>query len=315
LISAIPVIDLSAFLAGDEAGTAGAVEEVGAAAESVGFFIIVGHGVPETLVDTLASLSRAFFNLPADSKRRTAAAGPHLGGLTYFPLSEEALSLGIGLETAGDLKETLDFGPAWCGDLWPGQPVGLREAWHDYYRTMSDLAGSLRRLFALAIGLPEMFFEEMFVDHLSTVRVLNYPDQREEPCPGQLRAGVHTDYGFLTILRAGDSPGGLQVQDLSRQWVDVPNIFGSFVINIADALQRWTNGRFRSTPHRVVNPPRDASGSTRRQSIAFFHNPARTAVIVCLEPFRAGAKSLPEPITYGDYADLKYRTTHRVKGS
>jgi len=105
------------------------------------------------------------------------------------------------------------------------------------------------------------------------------------------------------------------VQDLSRQWVDVPNIFGSFVINIADALQRWTNGRFRSTPHRVVNPPRDASGSTRRQSIAFFHNPARTAVIVCLEPFRAGAKSLPEPITYGDYADLKYRTTHRVKGS
>ena len=116
---------------------------------------------------------------------------------------------------------------------------------------------------------------------------------------------------MLTILRTEDAPGGLQVRTRTGRWIDVPHIPGSFVINIGDAMMRWTNDRWISTQHRVVNPPVNAGQPARRQSIAYFHNPARDTVFECLPPFReTGAPPRYSPISYGEYARLRYLQAH-----
>ena len=109
-----------------------------------------------------------------------------------------------------------------------------------------------------------------------------YPEQKIAPLPGQLRAAAHTDYGTVTILKPGDTVGGLQVADSDGNWHDVPMIPGSFVINQGDLMARWTNDRWLSTLHRVANPPEEAKGGSRRLSIVFFHHPNYDATVSCL---------------------------------
>ena len=198
---------------------------------------------------------RAFFDLPVEEKNAIGETGQVMSGLMHFPLGKEALAATLGNEAIGDLKETLDFGPGFWGDGWPANPPDLEPAWRAYYRAMSELAATLRRIFAAAIGLEADYFEDKFQGHLSSLRVVDYPEQAAPPAPGQLRAGVHSDYGVLTILRTEDAPGGLQVCTRAGRWTDVPHIAGSFVVNIGDAMMRWTKDRWVSTPHRVVNPP------------------------------------------------------------
>ena len=101
------------------------------------------------------------------------------------------------------------------------------------------------------------------------------------------------------------------MQNRAGDWLDVPAVPGAFVVNIGDAMMRWTNDRWISTPHRVVNPPPDAQGSTRRQSIAFFNNPNFDAVIECLSAFRSpDTPPKYRPVTYGDYAEERYKQAH-----
>jgi isopenicillin N synthase-like dioxygenase len=150
-----------------------------------------------------------------------------------------------------------------------------------YFAAVSDLGERLRRLFALALGLAEDWFEDAFRGHSSSMRVINYPAPEAAAEPDQLRAGAHTDYGCMTILRTEDAPGGLQVQTRAGEWVDVHAVPGSFVVNLGDMMARWTNDRWPATLHRVAVPPADAAGS-RRQTIVFFHDPRADALIECL---------------------------------
>ncbi len=309
--SPVPIIDIAPFTAEQTAGQEGVVDEVQAACEDIGFFVITGHGVPEALVARIYDASRAFFDLPAEEKSAVGETGSVMGGLMHFPLGKEALAATLGNEAIGDLKETLDFGPGFWGDGWPANPPDLEPAWQAYYEAMSELAATLRNIFAAAIGLEADYFDDKFQGHLSSLRVIDYPEQSTPPAPGQLRAGAHSDYGVLTILRTEDAPGGLQVCTRAGHWTDVPHILGSFVVNIGDAMMRWTNDCWVSTRHRVVNPPTDPGQSTRRQSIAYFHNLPRDTVIECLPPFReAGTPPKYPAITYGEYAELRYRQAH-----
>jgi isopenicillin N synthase-like dioxygenase len=311
----IPVVDLTPLLKGGAGGGGQVVDTIKQACEEIGFFIITGHGVSIDLINRMYDTSRAFFDLPSAEKSKVNKAGEMPGGLMFFPMKSESLAASRGVKTPGDIKETLDYGPGFYGDEWPDKPPGLEEVWLEYYQTMGKLAGQLRRIFALAIGLPETYFADKFDSHHSSLRVLNYPEQKEGPLSGQLRAGAHSDYGILTILRSEASAGGLQAQNRSGEWVTVPTIPDSFVVNIGDAMMRWTNGGWISTLHRVVNPPADARRGSRRQSIAFFHNPNKDAVIECLDAF-CSPDNPPkyEPLTYGEYAELKYRQAHGEKG-
>src|SRR5438105_10719903 len=110
------------------------------------------------------------------------------------------------------MKESLDWAPADPGYGWPERPPGIEAACRQYFAALSDLGARLRRHFAAALDLPGGWFDEAFRDHSSSLRLVNYPDPGEHIAPGQLRAGAHTDYGCMTILRTEDAPGGLQVR-------------------------------------------------------------------------------------------------------
>ena len=307
----IPVIDIAPFETRDAAARDLVARKVRSACEDTGFFLIAGHGFSPALLARIATASRLFFDQPLEEKRKVGESGPVPGGLMYFGHGAEALGATLGAEPIGDIKETLDFGPGFHGDVWPGEPEDLEPAWRACYAAMSDLARTLRHIFAHALDLDADDFDELFEGHLSSLRVIDYPEQTSPPRPGQLRAGAHSDYGVLTVLATDDAPGGLEVLMRDGSWCGVPHVPGAFVVNIGDAMMRWTDDHWVSTQHRVVNPPPESTGPTRRQSIAYFHNLPRDTTIECLAPFReAGRRPKYPPITYGEYATLRYRQAH-----
>jgi isopenicillin N synthase-like dioxygenase len=318
----IPVIDIAPYFSGRQADRLAVAEQIGQACRDVGFYIIVGHGVPEELVAAVDSNARAFFDLPLDGKMKVHA-GNAAGTCGYAAVGERSFAYTRGEKSPPDLHESfqvskLDADP---GDpyfqtpiakklvppnQWPdGQPQ-LRSVLTDYYRRMAILARDLLRLSALALDLPETWFDDKIDHHISRLSLKLYPQQKVKPLPGQLRAGAHTDYGTVTILRAGDAVGGLQVADARGNWHDMPIIAHSFIINQGDMMARWTNHHWLSTLHRVVNPPEEAMGGNRRLSIVFFHTPNYDTLVECL-PTCVGPGDSPkyQPVSVADYYALK----------
>ena len=321
MTSSIPVIDLSDALAGATAAKQSAAREIDRACREIGFFTITGHGVPVAALDALREKAHRFFALPLAEKRRAIhpVAGTPRG---YRALGIEALSYGNAIETPPDLKEYYHFGrERWPDEpyftsaegqryfiknLWPETPQGFREAADRYYQEMERLVLWLMRLAALGLGVEEDFFDDKIDRHITAMRLNFYPEQTEAPKPGQLRAGEHTDYGAFTILNGENVAGGLQVKTRSGQWLDIETDPRHFVVNIGDLLMRWTNDRWVSNTHRVINPPREVAGAAKRLSIAFFHHPNYDAEIECIAP--PGEAKYP-PVGSGEYRDLKYRQT------
>ena len=303
----VPLIDLS---------QTGAAAAVGAACERIGFLIVRSHGVDPAVIAAASTTARAFFDRPLEEKLGYRPTPGVMRG--YARMGGESVSYSMGAKAPPDLNESFAIGPLdsptdpyftgpaagthFAPNIWPTEPRDLRPAWSAYYRAMQGLAAELMRLFALALGLDERFFDDKIDRHISRLRVRNYPDQPTPALPGQLRAGAHTDHGSLTILCTADRPGGLQVRDAAGAWHDVPSIPGTFVVNIGDLMARWTNDRWVSTVHRVVNPPPDRAADSRRQSLVFFHNPNYDAEIVCLPTCLApGAVPKYAPTTSGEH--------------
>jgi isopenicillin N synthase-like dioxygenase len=287
--------------------------------------VISGHGVDPALIEATRRTGAAFFDLPLAEKMRVARPAP---GVTRGYIGLEAESVARARDpsaVAGDLNESLMIGPVdlpdpeyafapaagahFAPNLWPERPGELRPVWTAYYRAMSGLAVTLMRLFALALGLPEGFFDLKIDRHISRLRVRNYPAPVVPPVPGQLRAGAHSDYGSLTILCTEDRPGGLEVFNSAGEWVPVPILPGTFVVNIGDLMARWTNDAWVSTLHRVVNPPDGAGAESRRQSLVFFHNPNYDAVVECLG---AGQVAKYPPTTSGEHLRRLFTATQNV---
>jgi len=311
----VPTIDLR----GDTGSVAAAI---GAAARDVGFFQVVGHGVDQRVIDAAWSTARAFFDLPLADKLAAARVQPS-DAYGYVPMAAEALARSMDGADAADQKETFNIGPvdalgrpphddgeAWAfgATPWPPALPALRPAWSAYFHEMLALAGRLMSLFATALGLPPDHFAASIDESPSALRALNYPAQEVPPPAGSIRAGAHTDYGTLTILRQDDAPGGLEVHDhRSGGWVPVPANPDAFVVNLGDLLQRWTNDRWRSTLHRVVNPPAGAGPASRRQSMAFFHNANYHCVVECLPGCVApGEQPRHAPVLAGPHLMAKY---------
>ncbi|HEV8440459.1 MAG TPA: 2-oxoglutarate and iron-dependent oxygenase domain-containing protein [Methylomirabilota bacterium] len=320
--TAVPVIDIAPFVAGSPAQQATVAQSVGRACADIGFFSIVGHGVPAALVARMHDVSRAFFDLPLADKLAVRRPRPEQSR-GYIGVGDEHLAHSLDNASATDLKEFFAIGPvdvpdteyhrrpgaypSFAPNIWPERPAAFRDTWTGYYRAMERLAATIMRLFAVALELPEGFFGKSTDRHISGLRVLNYPEQPAPPLPGQLRAGPHTDYGAVTILESPHAPGGLQVLNRRREWIDVVTVPGAFVLNIGDLMMRWTNDRWISTLHRVVNPPPESAPGSRRQSIVFFHQPNYDAVIECL-PGCCGPDNPPryEPVTSGAHRLQKF---------
>jgi isopenicillin N synthase-like dioxygenase len=208
----LPVVDLE---------SPPVVEDVRHACEEIGFLVIAGHGVDPELVGQVGSLSREFFDLPTEEKLRFRDGDLHPDRPVYRPMRSESLGATSGAERHADLKESLDYGPTLPGAGWPEQPPGLERALQAYLAAMNDLGARLRGVFARALGRDADFFEALFDDRASSLRIINYPEVEKRPDDGQLRAGAHRDYGFLTILRGENVAGGLEVQTHGGDWVPV----------------------------------------------------------------------------------------------
>lgn len=261
--------------------------EVDRACVDTGFFLVAGHDIPAELVAEMHRVSSEFFDQPESYKACYAREGTSRG---YVPFETESLAATVSDETVSahrDLKEAfavgrqeLTYGPAPTGSVpvsWPDRPVEFRDVWQRYYLSVHTLSERLMGVFASALGIPTSFFGGMMARSVDFLRAIGYPALAEPPPPHRLRAGAHTDFGALTVL-CTDTAEGLQVRMPAGDWVDVPYMPGTFVVNIGDMMAHWTNYRWRSTAHRVVVPdlPRPIG---RRQSIVFFHNPNLDAVV------------------------------------
>jgi isopenicillin N synthase-like dioxygenase len=294
----VPIIDIAPFRHGTDADKRTVAKAVDQACRDIGFLVIQGHGVSKALMDDMQRVSRDFFDLDLREKQKVARPANDVAR-GYIGMDEESLARSRDPQAYGsDLNESLMIGPVdavpvdyamapeagkhFAPNLWPEGPAQLQTIWTDYYRAMGELAQTLMRIFAMALGLPETHFDGAINRHISRLRVRNYPAQLTPPMPGQIRAGAHSDYGSLTILATEDKPGGLQVCNAAGQWVDVPVAPDCFIINIGDLMALWTNDTWVSTLHRVVNPPTGAGAGSRRQSLVFFHNPNYDANITSL---------------------------------
>lgn len=310
--AAVPIIDIAGWNEGGAEKQAIA-QAFGVALGRTGFAAIVGHGVPESRVAETYRTVKEFFALPVGVKMRAAPPEP-AKTRGYLAVGVESVAATLDDERPADLCEALVFRsilreaktPGGVGNIYPEQPSTLRRQVHDYFWVLRDLATRLNRIAAVALDLPEEFFNPYYADPGLVMRFVNYPDQPQEPLPGQLRYGAHHDYGGLTLLRQDDAPGGLQIYHATGAWRDVPPVAGSFIINVGDLMSRWTNGRWRSTLHRVINPPRDLTGSTQRLSMVMFTAPSDDAEIVCL-PSCCDAAHPPKygPVRAGAYIQGK----------
>jgi isopenicillin N synthase-like dioxygenase len=210
-------------------------------------------------------------------------------------------------ELAGPVPDGAD--PSlYAPNRWPDLP-GFRDAYLAYFAAGERLALDIMALFALALDLPEDWFEPKFDQHMTSLAANFYP-AATEPASHALRKGEHTDWGTLTILHKDSSAAGLEVLDRSGHWREVPAVAGSLVINLGDLMAMWTNDRWASTIHRVVYPA-GSRALAERYSVAFFHQPSRDALIECI-PSCTGPGNPPRhrPVRFGDYLSGKARRAY-----
>jgi isopenicillin N synthase-like dioxygenase len=294
----IRVVDLSGWWDGSPDARRAIAEHMDAAGQSLGFAQIVGHRVSPAVIDAMRNATAEFFALPFTDKLavRPPSADVNRG---YAARGTESLTYSLGVERPPDLFEAFNIGPdsvdeadpaiaaerhrIFAPNLWPTQVPALRRALTDYFDEVADLARTLTDVFAAALGMPEGWFRQFTTHSTDTVRVNHYERHAGDrpPSEQQMRMGAHTDYGIVTVLYADPVPG-LQVLQHDGVWLDVQPDPGAFLINLGDLTAQWTNDRWRSTLHRVVPPPGDATGAALRRSVAFFHDGNYDALIECL---------------------------------
>jgi isopenicillin N synthase-like dioxygenase len=330
----LPIIDISAFL--DPESTKKAkqttAKAINAACVNYGFFYLTGHGIPTSKLDEIISLARDFFALPLEEKnkiKRFDAGSPEEGdgARGYQGLGENVTG---GLQ---DMQEAIDWYRDWPeekrepGDggpgsvkslqgvnLWPEQPKELKSVYQDYVEQVKKLGEALVHAMgvALDLGPPSKSAdrstedEEMFVRNCDesfwVMRMIGYPPLTTPHTPGtdidQFSCGAHTDYGCVTLLLTDPTPGALQVQLKDGTWLNADPIPGAFVVNIGDMIERWTNGLWKSTMHRVIH-----RGQKYRISVPFFYEPNFDAMVRPLEKCvkETGGKPIHQGSTYGEH--------------
>ena len=278
----------------------------------IGFLLIENHGVPDNVIESQWTAVNQFFSQKTEDKKKASAPYP---GYPYGWIgpNKEALAASKGDKTPPDLKESFNGGPikipskkikddrayefCYQPTIWP-EINGFQKAWTDYYIEMEKLAIKIMSAFAEALSLEPNFFKNYIETPISALRALHYPKTTIVPEEGQQRAGAHTDYGSLTILLPQPDTSGLQLQ-IKNQWIDVPAIKGTFVINIGDLMELWTGRRWKSTLHRVIAKP----NQPERKSLAFFHQPNWEAKIYPI------GENKKEPVISGPYLMEKFLST------
>ena len=291
----VPLIDLQPQFDNPSA-EAEIAEQISHACESSGFFAVRRHGIPEKIIEDCWQASHEFFTLSEEEKLKVKMpfAGYPYG---FAAMEAETLSLSRGEQAPPDLKENFSAGPntsppagisaeealfVFAENQWPQNPAKFQQTWEICYEAMSLLSMRLMKLFALALKLPQNYFADFLRQPISALRANHYPALHKAPLPGQLRAGAHSDYGSLTLLFQQEGLSGLEILNRQKEWVPVTPCKPDIIVNLGDLMERWTNGRWVSTLHRVVSPDSKKASSHSRMSLAFFQQPDWDARIECL---------------------------------
>jgi isopenicillin N synthase-like dioxygenase len=333
-MTSIPTIDLAPFATGNRLPSPDATRiaaAIDAALRELGFLLVTGHGVDAAVKAAFFDRMRAFFALPLADKEALAIGNSpcHRG---YVGFGRETLegALGgdedaIGTGLAGDLKETLDTGAEHALDhpeVLAGTPLhgpnqlpdlpGFREAWTAYRVAAAEAVLRVQRGLAMALGLVPEFFEDEETcpgETMLHLRLVHYPPMdRLTPAAGQLGCGVHTDYGTVTVL-ADDGVGGLQVRQRNGAWTDVVIPDEQLVVNLGDLMAIWTNDRWVSNPHRVVNPP----GVDRYSAVLFVTPPFHLRIETLPTCLAAGESPRHRPLVAGPYLLSRFDGTHAYR--
>jgi len=306
----IPTVDMARFRSGSEEERTSFIKDLGKAYEEVGFVAVVNHGVDEGEVSRFYDLVQAFFALPEEVKRRYEIPGL-FGQRGYTSFGREHAKG----SDAPDLKEFYQIGQTVAPDdelrlEYPDNvPVKelpeFLETGVRLFKSFEESGSRLLQAIALFLGLGEHYFDPWVERGNSILRAIHYPPITAEP-KSAIRAEQHEDINLITLL-VGASAEGLQVQTLDGKWVDVMAPEGYIVVNVGDMLQRLTNGRLRSTTHRVVNPPRER-WHTHRYSIPFFLHPRSDMPLNVLDSCVSDERPPAfEDITAGAYLDERLR--------
>ena len=271
------------------------------AATEIGFLYVKNHGIHPSVMAAAFDASARFFSLPIEAKARVARNGgsnargwegleeePQTGDSASAPDHKESWNISL---RGNPLKRPVNKWPAELADR------EFREPMMTYFLAIANVADYLLHVFARSLDLDAEYFDPMFVDGVNSLRCLRYPPHPENPKFNQLGAGAHTDAPVLTLL-AQDDAGGLEVQNTKGEWLRADVIPGTLVVNLGDCAMRWTNGKYRSTYHRVKN----AASDRFRYSMAFFYAPANETVIECLPGcLEPGQTPRFDPVAAGEY--------------
>lgn len=302
----IPSVDLNDFVHGNAEQKKKFVAALGRAYEDIGFVAVKNHLIAGETVDKLYREVKAFFELPEETKKKyeiIELAGQR--GYTSFGREHAKGS------NAGDLKEFWHFGQ----EVTDGDPIkaeypaniftdelpGFNEVGIQAYRDLENTGRYMLRAIAIHLGLDEFYFDDKIKNGNSILRPIHYPPITSEP-KSAVRAGQHEDINLITLL-IGASADGLEVLNKKNEWVAVTALPDHIVVNVGDMLQRLTNGKLKSTTHRVVNPPRE-KWSSSRFSIPFFLHPRSEMRLDCLPScVPAGEQTQWAPISAGEFLD------------
>lgn len=302
----IPVLDLSAFLAGEDGALDALAAELRAACTEVGFFYIKGHGIDDELIAATFEQSKRFHALPLETKLELPQDANNIG---YLPMNasiqrhstvhkatrpNQNASFFVSHDRAPDHPDVLANKPYRGANQWPDDMPGFRDAVMAYFNALDQLGNSLLPVYATALDLPADYFAAHFANEgHQSLRMLHYPPTAQTG--NDFGTSPHTDNTFMTILARMDVPG-LAIRLPSGEWVSPPLIPGTFLVNIGNILRRMTNDTFLSTPHGVV-----VEGDADRYSLAYFHSPNPYTTIEVL-PTCISDDQPPkyEPVLYAD---------------
>ena len=302
----IPVIDIAGLATPASAAARDVARRLCRAYETLGFAYIAGHGVAPELIERAFAASAEFHAAPLERKQALAINRYHRG---YLGMATSTIVTStVARVTQPNLSESLmlmhevapddpGYGTEVHGpNQWPDWLPGFRTTINAYIAALERVAHRLLDAFTLGLDLPLGCLEPLFAKPVTFLRLLHYPPHPPGAPDNQFGSAPHTDYGCLTLL-AQHGVEGLAVRDPSGSWIEAPPIPGTFLLNLGDLMPRWSNDRFRSTPHRVLN-----RSGRERYSIAYFFDPAMDAAIECLPTCRSPDDPPRYPsMRYGDY--------------
>lgn len=313
----IPIIDIGKLQSNETQDLEEIADNFIKAYSTVGFSYIVNHNIDQRIIDDVFIASKEFHSLPRKEKQKIELNHLHRGFIpinsstepnsdlanTIIPNQSESFIMmrDAQKDDLEVINNTYLAGP----NIWPENVIHFKERTVRYAEAMTELCAKLTSIITKGIGITQPEFISLFEVPTIWLRLLYYPSQSQSSYDNTFGSAPHRDFGGITIL-SQDQIGGLQVKTRSGEWLDAPEIPGTFVVNVGNMLHRLSNGFLMSTPHRVIN-----KSNKERYSCPFFFDPNVNATIKPLGNYvnkKNPAKF--NPMIYGDYLKNELSTTY-----